>query len=379
MANAAVRERDDVTATATAPTTPLRAHRNSAAAKALSRPRIAKRLGVVRDQAPVALPLPAFQMGGSVDVGRGPIARMVETGRGRLLVTNPGVDGVAVVDAARMAVVATAGDVYEPFAVAQARGRAYVSGVTVAFDELVVLDPATGALQTTYPMEGSVRDVVASRDGSHVYVSRFDYDGADVAVFDTATQKLTSIPVGGGNAVADAVAVSGDGSRLYVGVSLNFANDLLVIDTATAAVVDTVIIDAPIRGIAVAPTGGYVYVLSSDPAAGGAVHTVDARSGEVVAVAQVGGLPTALSISRDGGRLYVSDVEQVTVLCTATSTVVDALDVEAEPSCVLESADGSVLYVADYDGRVTVFAMVGAGHPEPTMPTIRRQPQLAEV
>lgn len=348
----------------------------------MSRPRPGMHHPVAREQSqPLAVPMFGFDRVGSVDVGRGPVSRIVESGRGRLLVTNPGYDGLAVLDPARLAIVAVAGDVYEPFAGAAANGRAYVSSVTVSSDELAEVEPDSGRLLSVHPLMGSVRDLVASRDGSRVYITRTDDAGADVAVFETATAALASIPVGGPGAIADAVAVSPDGSRLYVGVALNFASNLVVVDTATAQIVNTVTIDAPIRGVAVHPSGRQVYILGSDPAAGGTVHVVDARTGGIISAAPTGGLPTALTISRDGGRLYVADIEQVTVLCTATAQVVDAITAGAEPSCVVESADGAHLYVADYEGSITVFAISAATvpHVATAPPTIRRQPQVAGV
>lgn len=362
MANVAVRERDNTDAAQAAPlmvapTAPLRAHRG-ASSPSLSRPRLNKRLPVVVPERIPAVPLPGFVMAGAVDVRRGPVTAIVEGARGRLFAATPGSDSVAVIDRAQMAVIGAVKDVYEPFAAVAARGRAYVSGVMAANDELVVIDTATGALQTTYPIAGNVRDLVASPDGSRVYLTRTDDDGVDIAVFDTATAEFTSIALGGPGATADTIAISPDGTRLFVGVADNFVSDVVVVDTAAARIVASITIDAPIRGIAVHPGGSQVYVLSSDPVDGGAVRTVDVASGRVTAVAQTGGLPTSMSISRDGGRLYVADIEQVAVVCTATAQVVDALTLDAEPSCVVESADAATLYVADYEGRVTVFGLV---------------------
>lgn len=379
MANAAVRERE-TTGTAqaaplmSAPTAPLR-HRN-ATSPSMARTRPVRRLPVVREQAPVAV-LPGFDLAGTVDVRRGPVAAIVEGARGRLFVTTPGRDSVAVLDVAQQSVIGAVKDIYEPFGAVAAGGRAYVSAVLAANDELAVIDTATGALQATYPVAGNVRALVAAPDGSRVYLTRTDDDGADVAVFDTATAEFTSIALGGPGTVADAVAISPDGARLYVGVVDNFASDVLVVDIAAARVVNTIQIDAPIRAIAVHPSGASVYVLSSDPVAGGTVHMVDARSTRVAGTVALGGLPTSMSISRDGGRLYVTDIERVSVVCTGTASVVEALDVAAEPSVAVESADGATLYVADYEGRVTSFRIATAGVTNGAAaapPAIRRHP-----
>lgn len=358
MANAAIREREGTdTVQAAAPTTPMRAHRG-ATVPSLSRPRLAKRLPVLPREQMLAVPLPDFVLVGAVDVRRGPVTALVEGARGRLFATTPGSDSVAVVDLARMAVLGAVKDVYEPFAAVQARGRAYVSGVMAANDELIVIDTASAALLETHAISGTVRDLVASADGNRVFLTRADDDGVDIVVFDTATSDFSSIPLGGPGATADTIAVSPDGTRLFVGVADNFVNDVVVVDVEAGRVVNAISVDAPIRAIAVHPSGATIYVLTSDPVAGGAVHVVDVPSGRVTSVAQTGGLPTSMSISRDGGRLYVADIEQITVVCTATATVVEALTVDAEPSRIVESADGSALYVADFAGRVTVFSIV---------------------
>lgn len=364
MANAVVRERDDATTgvVLAAPTTPLRTHYSSAAAtRRLSGPRLARRLPVVREELPVVpAPLPSFDIVGTVDVRRGPIVGIVEGGRGQLLVTTPGSDSVAVLDPARGAVTGVIGDIYEPFAATGAAGRVYVTAVSASNDEIAVIDVATRALSGVYPVSGSVRSLVASPDGAQVYLTRTEEHGADVAVFDTVTTEFSNIEIGDAGSVSDAIAISPDGARLYVGVADNFANDLIVVDTASSRIVNVIAMDAPIRGIAVHPGGTAVYVLSSDPVRGGAVHVVDARTGEVKATTAIGGLPTALSISRGGGRLYVSDVDQVTVVCTASAEVVGALDIGAEPSAIIESADGRALYIADFDGRIAVFAIAAS-------------------
>lgn len=98
-------------------------------------------------------------------------------------------------------------------------------------------------------------------------------------------------------------------------------------------------------------------MLTSDRSVGGAVHVVDPSTAKVTDTVTLGGAPTQLSLSDDEARAYVVDYDRVIVLCTLTLDVVDALSVEARPSCVAHGADGSRLFVADYSGAVSVFSV----------------------
>ena len=47
------------------------------------------------------------------------------------------------------------------------------------------------------------------------------------------------------------------------------------------------------------------------------------------------------------------------MLCTLTHDVIGTVQTATQPSCLVESPDGKYLYIADYDGTVTV-APVGS-------------------
>lgn len=60
-----------------------------------------------------------------------------------------------------------------------------------------------------------------------------------------------------------------------------------------------------------------------------------------------------MTLSRDGERAYLVSDDRVTVLGTRALDVLGEVTVTKNPSCVLESPDGSHLYVADYSGVLT--------------------------
>jgi DNA-binding beta-propeller fold protein YncE len=135
------------------------------------------------------------------------------------------------------------------------------------------------------------------------------------------------------------------------------AGDIVTVDTLVGKCVASVGIAAALRGLAVTRDGTRVYVLSLDPRVGGLMDVIDTARRAIIATVQVGVAPTQLALSANADRAYVVDGDRILVLCTATHDILDTIDIGAEISCVTESADGTDLYVADFDGGVTVASV----------------------
>ena len=133
-------------------------------------------------------------------------------------------------------------------------------------------------------------------------------------------------------------------------------SQLVVVDTETARIRNTIVIGAPIRSLALGPDNT-AYVLTSDLTARGEVHVVDLAAGRATGRFAVGDAPTQLVLGADGTRAYVVDYNRVSVFCTQTNAVVDTIAADVQPSCVTVSRDGSRLYVADVVGDVTAVAV----------------------
>lgn len=299
---------------------------------------------------------PVFAVLAEIAVNQGPIAGMVHAGD-RLLVTNHGGNSVSVIDTNTLSVVETITGTAEPFTLAAGNGRAYVSTVSAAYDSVCVLDTDVHAVVAAHPLSSSVRDLAATPDGTGVYASRTGPDGADVAVIDTTSDRVSTIRLGKPATDAGALDISPDGRRLYVATTDHVDGELVVIDTRANRVVDAIAIGAPIFDIGLSQDGDTAYVLTRAAPSGGAIVVVDTSTSEITETIMLGGTPTQLTISSDGGRAYVVDDDQVVVLCTATREVVDSITVGADPSSVTVGPDGTRVYVADYAGGVTVLSV----------------------
>ncbi|OBI47614.1 hypothetical protein A5707_18875 [Mycobacterium kyorinense] len=331
----------------------------------------------------------SFAKVGEIRVHRGPISGIAVSPEGRLMVTNYGADSVSSIDAGSAAAVRTLTGLDEPFAIAVAGRRAYVSTVTAAYDAIVAVDIDTNRVVGVHPVACSVRDLAASPTGERVYAGRTAVGGADLAVLDTGTGHIDAIGIAAtAGTSTECVRVSPDGRRVYVATNGASSGKLAVVDTHEKRVVDTVEIGSPIRDVAPSWDGSKVYVASCGPDFGAVVDVVDTRTNMVAAtskVAEINGLLVQLALSRDGARAYLVDDERVTVLNTHTHDIVTSIAVAGAPSCAVESPDGSHLYVADYAGKVTVFTVASTAaallmaDDEPTAPHEWVLPELLQL
>jgi YVTN family beta-propeller protein len=331
-----------------------------------------------------------------IAVGNGPISGIAVTGDGRrLMVSNHGSDSISVIDTGTCRVVETVDSVDEPFAIAiggPVGDRAFVSTVSPAYDSITVIDTSDSSVVATHPLALSVSDLAVGQQ--RVYASRNGAGIADVAVLDIATGRVETIDLDSSEpgTTTECVRVSPDGNRAYVGVNGPSGGRLVMIgatarsDESTSTprvswrqrrptpardngeqtglrVVGSVAIGLPIRGVALSPNGALAYVASCDPDVGAVVDVVDTRTAKIATTRKLGdiGILTGLTLSADGDRAYLVSDDRVTVLCTLTHDVMDTLSVTSQPSCVVESPDGTRLYIADYSGSIVATPVASAG------------------
>jgi len=123
----------------------------------------------------------------------------------------------------------------------------------------------------------------------------------------------------------------------------------------TRTVKQTIAIANSFVGVGFSPSGDKIYV------GGGPSNDVKlfsrAPAGTFAAAGTIpiaGAAPSGLSLSPDGTRLYVALnlTNQVAVIDTTTSTIVQRVAVGTYPYTTVVSADGSKVYVTNWGGRV---------------------------
>lgn len=327
---------------------------------------------------------PGFAVVAEIGVHQGGVSGIAASPDGnRLMVTNYGSDSVSSIDTRSGALVRTVVGIDEPFAIAIAGNRAYVSAASTAYDEILALDVDTHRVVAVHPVAESVRDLAVSPDGRRVYAARTAAGGADVAVLDTSTGQVDEITIAAARGtVAECLRLGADGGRLYVATNSAAGGTLAVVDTEQRRLVGNVEIASPIRDIALSPNGDRAYIASCGPDFGTVLDVVDTRTNAVVSthkIPEVGGLVTQLALSRDGQRAYLVGDDAVTVLRTGTHDVVGAINVGRQPSCVVESTHGDSLYIGDYAGTVAVVSVDVAADDEPTARHEWTMPELLRL
>lgn len=294
---------------------------------------------------------------GAVELSRGPIGDIAATDTGTTLVTHPGDDSVAVLNARTLAAEAIIAVHGEPFAVAIHDDRAYVSTSSWSHkDEVTVLDIASRSVIASYPLADNVTALVVSPDGKRVYAGRTGDGRIDIAVIDIPADRVGTIDVATGAGIGiDALAIDPTGTKLFVATTDARGSAVVTVELETGRVGGAVRIGSPIRDIALADDTA--FVLSSDRTRGGVVHVVELSTGRITDVIETGGAPTQLAMGEDKSRAYIVDYDHVAVLCTLTLQIIDTITVEARPSCVAVDSRRGRLYVADYAGGVTMFAV----------------------
>jgi YVTN family beta-propeller protein len=225
---------------------------------------------------------------------------------------------------------------------------------------ILVIDAATDAVVDTillpvfdapaFFLGSEVRGVAASPDGSEVYVSwesftQYGFDRGGVLVICSETNTISSIsisPDGGPGAIFPGVAVSPDGSNIYVAISggtaFGFGAIVVVIDSTTETETARIVIgnnypDSSIGGLAITPDGSKIYV-TINSYNGSTVWVIDTATNMVIgSPVPVGSSPSGIAITPDGTKVYVVNGgdNTVSVIDTATNMVVAVLPVGNAP------------------------------------------------
>ncbi|MCV7370357.1 beta-propeller fold lactonase family protein [Mycolicibacterium duvalii] len=231
--------------------------------------------------------------------------------------------------------------------VSDPRGDATTVQVSVA------PDPAAGA-GTSLVLTGSD----GAADEVHVALSPTDSDEAGRLVVHSSTYPADAAS----ELTVESIAVGRNPQQVaahpvlpLVYVANQVDKTVTVVDRTTGSVVATIPVGGSATAVAVTPDGTRAYVTLKSFL--GKVAVIDTATNTVVTTVRVGSHPTGLAVSPDGARLYVANKNghSVSVIDTATNKAVDAnpslfatrIRVGAYPSALALSADGTRLYVAN--------------------------------
>lgn len=143
-------------------------------------------------------------------------------------------------------------------------------------------------------------------------------------------------------------------SRAYV--TNHCDNTIIVIDTGTNTVVNTIPVGLSPFGVAITPDGARVYVVNRG---NGTVSVIDTGTDTVVATIPVGLNPLNVAITPDGARVYVTNAvsSTISIIETETNTVVNTVFVSPSPVGVAITPDGTHLYVTSSNVSSTLTVL----------------------
>jgi len=148
------------------------------------------------------------------------------------------------------------------------------------------------------------------------------------------------------------IAVSGDGSRLYI--TAQDGNLLIVSDAATGKVLNKIPVGNKPHSVILDKAGKYAYVSNqwSDN-----VSVIDLSTNEIVDTLATGNGPAGLSLSSDEKSLYVvnSYSSNLTVIDLASGIEVKRLTTGNNPTGAQLSPDGKELYVTARRAIITPY------------------------
>jgi YVTN family beta-propeller protein len=315
---------------------------------------------------PIAAPV--ITIANTLAAGHGPVSDMAVSPDGRYLVTaHYGADVVCVIDAATLSVTATIDGLSEPYAAVVVADRAYVSAASNEVDAVVAVDTRTGVPLAAKTFEMTAGGLAVSPAADVLYVARTNADVVDIAVVDVETGEVTTIVIPAApGATVEALCINADGTRLFAALTTPAGGMLAIVDTRDRAVKAVVEIAGSVGDIAVMPNGRTVFATGWDAEFGGAIHVIDVAGARVTDTIGMGGVPTQLVLGRGGACAYVIDRDEIAVLCTATTEIVDSVVIGPQLSCLAADPVRSRLYAADCTGAITALR-VAAAAPQPQL------------
>ena len=177
--------------------------------------------------------------------------------------------------------------------------------------------------------------------------------GGTVSVIDTATNTVTAtIPVGSSTF---GVAVTPDGRQVYVTNGL-VDGVVSVIDTATNTVTRSIAFpDISASGVAVTPDGTKAYITNGN---GSSVSVIETATGTVIKRIFVRQGPGGVAVAPDGSKVYVENSGVLSIISTASNEVIGEIMGVKTGYMVVVTPDGGKVYVSSGPGPGPAFVSV---------------------
>jgi len=210
--------------------------------------------------------------------------------------------------------------------------------------QFTMIDTATNTVIGTMTLD-SAWPVATTPDGTRAYVLEY----TSVAVVDTATRSVIAV-IGVGSASLGGIALSPDGTRVYV---TNSYNRVAVIDTRTNAVVANITVGQDPERIAVGPSENRSYRVYVTNYTSGTVSVIDTATNSVIATVPVQPFPIGVTVTPDGRRAYVGhELDVISVIDTTSNSVIATIS-DPSPPCDGHHFWGGTITP---DGRFAYFA-----------------------
>jgi YVTN family beta-propeller protein len=247
-------------------------------------------------------------VGVPVEAGKGPTSVAITPDGKYAYVTDRASDEVAVISTATKKVVKAIGVGDEPTGIAiSPTGKfAYVADFIDAKVEVINTETMSVAGQPIEVGEGPMG--IEFTPGGLAYV--VDKKGKKVSAIETASKKVTEIPLGKESGEPRGIAISPDGTEAYV-VGLT-TGPISVIDTATNKVTGEIEVEGEPQEVAFAANGKTVYVTENEPQQ---IQTINVETGKVAGspIALPGVFPTGIALTPDQSPIAAFTPPSVTV------------------------------------------------------------------
>ncbi len=212
-----------------------------------------------------------------------------------------------------------------------------------------VIDVANNAGTATIGTGNTPAGVVFTPDGTRAYVTNLS-DGTVSVIATASNTVIANIQIGGFPAIP---AITPDGNTLYVPTF--FGNSIVVVNTATNSVIATIVGGNAPYAAAITPDGTRAYVLGFNT-----VSVIDTASNTIVQSIAVDSFPSlelpfpVIAITPGGGTVYVGGQQSnsdVQAISTASNTVVATIPLPPSGGLGV-TPDGKRIYVSDLFGNV---------------------------